>query len=122
MNRSSHDGNRKINPLQAELSHQLIAMFIQQGLEVGSHLSERDLAEKLGVSRSPIRAALKLLEHFEVVSVRPQGGVMLSMNNVELMKVDMILPESPLDQLYIGIGQDRVKGVLEETCHGSRSD
>lgn len=114
MNRSSHDGNRKINPLQAELSHQLIAMFIQQGLEVGSHLSERDLAEKLGVSRSPVRAALKLLEHFEVVSARPQGGVMLSMNNVELMKVDMMLPESPLDQLYIRIGQDRVKGVLEE--------
>lgn len=66
---------RKINPLQAELSHKLMELFQQAGLTKGSHLAERDLAEKLGVSRSPVRAALKLLEHFNVVEQRPAGVI-----------------------------------------------
>ncbi len=105
---------RSINPLQAELSHQLIALFIREGLTTGSALSERELAEKLSVSRSPIRAALKLLEHFQVVEPRPGGGMRLAMDSPALMRVEMTLPESPQDQLYVQIGQDRVQGQLEE--------
>lgn len=105
---------RKINPLQAELSHKLMELFQQAGLTKGSHLAERDLAEKLGVSRSPVRAALKLLEHFNVVEQRPAGGYLLACEQDELYRLELELPQSPLDSLYVQIGQDRVQAKLSD--------
>ncbi len=103
---------RKVNPLQAELSHQLIELFQRSGLQRSSHLTERDLAEQLGVSRSPIRAALKLLEHFNVVKPRPAGGYLLNCESEDLYRLELELPQPPLDALYVKIGQDRVQGDL----------
>lgn len=105
---------RKINPLQAELSHKLMKLFQQVGLTKGSHLTERDLADKLGVSRSPVRAALKLLEHFNVVEQRPTGGYLLACDQDQLFRLKLELPQSPLDALYVQIGQDRVQEKLAD--------
>lgn len=105
---------RNVNPLQAELSHRLLNLFQQQGLSAGDHLAERELAEHCGVSRSPIRAALKLLEHAGVVSPRTQGGYQMALAAAELATVELALPQSPLDELYVQVGQDRVQGTLDE--------
>lgn len=103
---------RKVNPLQAELSHQIIELLKRSGLERKSHLTERDLAEQLGVSRSPVRAALKLLEHFKVVTPRSSGGYLLDCDSEDLYRLELELPQPPLDALYVRIGQDRVQGLL----------
>ncbi len=106
--------SRKVNPLQAELSHRLLSLFLTQGVTRGEHLAERELAEQCQVSRSPIRAALKLLAHHGVVSVRSQGGFQLAKDGAELACVELELPQSPLDALYVQLGQDRVQGELSE--------
>ena len=108
------ESSRKVNPLQAELSHRLLSLFLTQGMVRGEHLAERELAEQCQVSRSPIRAALKLLEHHGVVAVRDQGGYQLAKDGADLAKVELELPQSPLDELYVRLGQDRVQGLLDE--------
>jgi DNA-binding FadR family transcriptional regulator len=50
-----------------------------QGLEPGDRLmSERDLAERLGVSRTSVRQALTALEVMGLVRIRHGGGVFLA--------------------------------------------
>ncbi len=47
-------------------------------LEEGSPLAEADLATALGVSRSPIRDALKRLAHKGLVEARPRRGMVVT--------------------------------------------
>ncbi len=44
----------------------------------GTLLSEKELGEKLGVSRTPIREALNRLEQEQLVSILPKRGVLVS--------------------------------------------
>lgn len=44
----------------------------------GTALSENALADRLGISRSPIRQALRLLEHQGLVDILPQRGTYVS--------------------------------------------
>jgi len=113
-NADDRDDSRKVNPLQAELSHRLLSLFLSQGMTAGEHLAERELAEQCQVSRSPIRAALKLLEHHGVVQQRPKGGYQLAKEGSALAQIELELPQAPLDALYVQLGQDRVLGVLDE--------
>lgn len=46
-------------------------------LEPGTFLSERQLAERLGMSKTPIKAALERLELEGFVSVSPQQGIVV---------------------------------------------
>lgn len=111
---SRAESNHQVNPLQAELSHKLMALFQHSALAKGSHLTERDLATQLGISRSPVRAALKLLAHLGVVKPRPTGGYLLACDTEELLRLELELPRSPLDELYVRIGQDRIHGLLDD--------
>ena len=45
------------------------------GFPIGSRLVERELCEKIGVSRTPVREALRRLSAEGLVSVRPNHGV-----------------------------------------------
>lgn len=49
-------------------------LVISGGLRAGSRLSEVGLAEKLGISRTPLRAALARLEQEGLVEAIPSGG------------------------------------------------
>ncbi len=49
-------------------------LVISGGIRAGSRLSEVALAEKLGISRTPLRAALARLEQEGLVEAIPSGG------------------------------------------------
>ncbi len=49
-------------------------LVISGGIRAGSRLSEVALAEKLGISRTPLRAALARLEQEGLVDAIPSGG------------------------------------------------
>jgi GntR family transcriptional repressor for pyruvate dehydrogenase complex len=65
--------------LYEEVIERLRELIDVQGLEPGDRLmSERELAERLGVSRASVRQALTALEVMGLVRVRHGGGVFLA--------------------------------------------
>lgn len=57
--------------------HRLVELLFGGGAEAGAPLSERKLAEQLGMGRMPVREALRQLEQEGVVEVRPARGTFL---------------------------------------------
>ncbi len=55
----------------------LKALILGETFAAGSFLSERGLAARLGMSKTPIRAALEKLEHEGFVTVSPQQGIVV---------------------------------------------
>lgn len=65
-------------PLMKVQAYNEIKKFIQQGdLSPGSFLAERQLADRLGMSKTPIRAALVRLEAEGFVTISPQQGIII---------------------------------------------
>ncbi len=53
--------------------------IITQGLGPGDPLpTERELCEQMGVSRSSVREAIRILEYLGVVTVKPKEGITVS--------------------------------------------
>jgi GntR family transcriptional regulator, transcriptional repressor for pyruvate dehydrogenase complex len=65
-------------PAAQQIAHQLLEYFVSGKVNPGDRLpSERQLAEKLGVSRSIVREALKSLGMLSIIKVTPGGGYYL---------------------------------------------
>jgi DNA-binding GntR family transcriptional regulator len=64
--------------LMKDRAYAVIKQYILQGdLASGSFLAERQLADKLGMSKTPVRAALERLEAEGFVTVSPQQGIII---------------------------------------------
>jgi DNA-binding GntR family transcriptional regulator len=62
-----------------ELAYQAIRRAIIEGAyPAGARLPEEELSERIGVSRTPIRQALRQLEHQGHVELRPRRGAWVS--------------------------------------------
>lgn len=61
-------------PLRRQVYERLEEMIVDGVLAPGQHLVEQELAERLGVSRNPIREALQALERSGWVDLRPRYG------------------------------------------------
>jgi DNA-binding GntR family transcriptional regulator len=75
-------GNGTFRPLRPPLmkarAYEEIKAFIQCGdLAPGSFLAERQLAERLGMSKTPVRAALVRLEAEGFITISPQQGILI---------------------------------------------
>jgi DNA-binding GntR family transcriptional regulator len=65
---------QKPPPLRQQVYDALEGLIIYGGLSPGQHLVESDLAQRLGVSRIPVREALQLLHRDGWVDLRPRQG------------------------------------------------
>ncbi|WAH37553.1 GntR family transcriptional regulator [Alicyclobacillus dauci] len=65
----------KFSSYRDKVYAQIKQLILQNTLKPGDSLLERDIAEQLGVSRTPVREALKLLEHEGWVHTVPWKGV-----------------------------------------------
>jgi phosphonate utilization transcriptional regulator len=63
------------NTLPALIQQEIERLVLNGELKVGTRLSENELGERLGVSRSPVREALRTLEGFGLVRQEPNRGV-----------------------------------------------
>ena len=68
----------KASRLQAELARRILTLLKDQGAEPGHHLVELELCHSFGVSRTPVRGALKLLAADGVVTSRAGRGFVLA--------------------------------------------
>lgn len=64
--------------LAEDLRRQLADEILEGGLEPGARLDEQDLAARFGVSRTPVREALRLLAATGLVQDRPRKGFVVT--------------------------------------------
>lgn len=95
-------------PLHLELADRISRLIHQDGLAAGARLNENQLAEQLGVSRTPVRAALDLLAQQGFVERKPHRGV-------ELLRAPPL--PAPTREAADG-GDDLLRRIAYDRQHG----
>lgn len=95
-------------PLHLELADRISRLIHQDGLAAGARLNENQLAEQLGVSRTPVRAALDLLAQQGFVERKPHRGV-------ELLRAPPL--PAPARETADG-GDDLLRRIAYDRQHG----
>lgn len=97
--------------LSRRLADQIVERARREGLGPGTHLTEQALAEAFGVSRTPVRLALRVLEAEGVVERRPHRGVFLThLPAAASEKGDN--PATGDDPVYFRIADDYLAGSI----------
>lgn len=94
------------------LARQIVDLIQEARLEVGHHLREQQLADLLGVSRTPVRGALTLLVSLGVIEARKNQGFFLLKPSDGLHRVELEPPTSADEDLYNRLVTDRLAGTL----------
>jgi len=111
-----------VNPsaslLQRNLAAQIVLFLQRQHLDSGSTLTELGLAQQLGVSRTPVRAALRLLESEGVLTREDapaqgrRGTWRVAQNAATMQRPNLAPPIADTERLFISIARDRLEGIL----------
>ncbi len=81
---------------------QLNGLITESGMESGDRLPpERELVEKLGVSRVSVREALRALESMGKIEIRPNAGSFLLHPNGNAL-VNQLKSVAPVDRAFLG--------------------
>ncbi|WP_044589129.1 GntR family transcriptional regulator [Bradyrhizobium sp. LTSPM299] len=98
--------------LQRELSAGILELIRAEKLAPGTRLAEVALAQRLQVSRTPVRAALKLLARRRLVRVGATRGYFVA----DAVPATPKAPTKPVpadtDRLFVAIARDRRSGRL----------
>ena len=103
-----------LSRVQSDVAGKIVDYIRREDLPADHHLSEAHLAEQLGVSRSPVRAALKVLARKGVVVSVANKGHHLARPASALDTLDVSLPKSPDVSLYDRIAMDRMRDRVPE--------
>lgn len=103
---------KRSEELKFELSQQIVELCRKQQWSVGQRLTERDLAERFNVSRSPVRSALEYLTERELIERKPNGGYYLAVSGSDLSERLGDVPKGTAEALYIQILRDRFAGRI----------
>jgi DNA-binding GntR family transcriptional regulator len=98
--------------LQRELSSGILELIRAEKLAPGTRLAEVALAERLQVSRTPVRAALKLLASRRLVRVGASRGYFVTDAVPPALKAPGKLAPADTDRLFLAIARDRRSGRL----------
>ena len=80
--------------LADNLRKELISAIVEGEIPQGSKISEAELAKRYGVSRGPLREAIRDLEGLRLVDRKPHAGVRVVTLNCEEMKEIFTLREA----------------------------
>jgi DNA-binding GntR family transcriptional regulator len=93
-----------------------ILSFIRQvALKEGDHLAEQQLAHHFSVSRTPIKNGLMLLQKHGAVRSIPNLGFFVAKPVSDLYAIELTLPPSNEEQLYLRIVDDRISGRISDS-------
>lgn len=104
----------QLTPLQTKVVREIVAIVRREGRELGEHLPEIQLAEQIGISRSPVAAALRYLAKHGVVQQDVNRGFFIVKDAKEWMQVADKLSSNPDDPLYLAIAEERQSGRLPD--------
>lgn len=96
---------------RAEALRQCLADEIVSGQRApGTPLDEQELARRFGVSRTPVREAIRELAASGLVQVRPHRGAVVALPDPREL-VDMFQAMAELEALCAGLAAERMKAV-----------
>lgn len=98
----------------SRLIGQIVEIIRGEGVEPGERLYEFRLAQRLGLSRGPVRKALGLMAQYGLAEAVPHKGYVLrkSFHSDEALKA---LEEADVsEQQYLAIANDRFEGKLPD--------
>lgn len=97
-------------PLRDQIVEVLRDAIITCRLKPGAVLNERELAEQLGVSKTPVREALSLLNHEQLVEILPRQAYVVSAITVrqvhEAFQLRLILESAAVELVAAKIDDD----------------
>lgn len=103
--------------LQVELAARILRLLKDQNAGPGHHLVEQELCQEFGVSRTPIRGALKLLAQQGSVEARANRGFVLVEPVTVAPVTEPLNPQEEADQqLLVAIAEARNSGKLAADC------
>ena len=97
------------------LANQILDLICEARFEPGHHLREQQLADTIGVSRTPVRAGLNLLTSLGILEARRNQGFFLLKPYDELQRIKIEVPSSNDQELYEQLVRDRIAGSLPES-------
>ncbi len=100
---------RKSRLLQKQAYTEVKRLIVSGEAPPGSFLSERQLAERLGMSKTPVHVALERLEAEEFVNVSPQQGIV-----VRELTIEDIVDHFELRQAIESFVARQIAGRLSE--------
>ena len=107
--------------LRSSVFETLRSAILRGYFEPGEHLTEINLAEILGVSRTPVREALQILEREKLVTILPRRGAVVADISEENLKDEMEI-RAALDTLAVCKAVSRITPEqLEEMERIARS-
>ena len=106
-------------PLREVVFHTLRKAIIQGELQPGERLMEVTLANKLGVSRTPVREAIRMLELEGLVVMVPRKGAEVAKITVKDLK-DALEVRMTIDSLSVKLACERIdeeeKVEIRQAC------
>jgi DNA-binding GntR family transcriptional regulator len=100
----------ELSPLQQRIAARAVDWLRTQ--DAGVAITEVALAQQLGVSRTPVRAALALLAQRGVLKRVPGAGYQLRRARARLIALDFDPPVEEADRVFLAIAKDRLEGQL----------
>ena len=100
--------------LQIHTARQIVTLIREEGLQPGYHFREEALAQRLGVSRTSVRAGLRILHDKGLLTARQNRGYTLA-SDPNASDVSIELPTSADEMLYMRIARDRVANRLPQS-------
>lgn len=105
------------NTLIEQIAIKMVEMVQSRTLREGEHLTEESFAAELGISRSPVRKALALLDEYKIVTKEPNRGYFLKL---DARRIDISrLPSStdPIEDLYLRLADDLLSRKIPENFY-----
>jgi DNA-binding GntR family transcriptional regulator len=107
------DGELRLRPhsrtsrFHADLARRVLHLVGESDRPAGWQLKEQWLAQQLNVSRSPVRAALRLLAELGIVTAVPNQGCFLAAPSGDLKDRLYKVPPTEEERLYLRVTRDR---------------
>ena len=97
-----------------QLAGQILEIARREGVQPGERLFESRLAQRLGVSRGPVRAGLQELAAAGLASLVPNRGYVLTKPLDSRAARNIVDAASASEQQYMRIANDRFEGQLPD--------
>lgn len=111
--------------LVADVAARLRRAILSRDLKPGERLPETELAAQLGVSRTPLREALRMLEQEALVVALPQGGVEVARLDAadadDLYELREVLDGLAARRLAAQGSREGVVGILRENVEQAKA-